>query len=110
MPNETAVKKTTTNKQKTKTKNKTTTTTKNAGCLVRIFRGLLKETAVIRFAFLYRLVGLVVLEWQTRDSSPAFSVGIFPNRTSDLKICTPVVTLPGARVSTGSGRPGDSIL
>ena len=33
--------------------------------------------------------------------------------TSDLKIGTPVATLPGAwrdRVSTGTGRPGVSIL
>ena len=36
-----------------------------------------------------------------------------PSHTSDLKIESPVVTLPGAwryRVSTGIGRPGVSIL
>ena len=35
------------------------------------------------------------------------------SHTSDLKIGTPLVTLPGARryrVSTGTGRPGVSIL
>ena len=35
------------------------------------------------------------------------------SHTSDLKIGTPVATLPGAwryRVSTGTGRPGVSIL
>ena len=35
------------------------------------------------------------------------------SHTNDLKIGTPVVTLPGAwryRVSTGTGRPGVSIL
>ena len=41
--------------------------------------------------------------------------GIFSgsSHTSDLKIGTPVATLPGARcyrVSTGTGRPGVSIL
>ena len=41
--------------------------------------------------------------------------GIFPgsSHTSDLKIGTPVATLPGAwryRVSAGIGRPGVSIL
>ena len=35
------------------------------------------------------------------------------SHTSDLKIATPVVTLPGVwhyRVSAGTGRPGASIL
>ena len=41
--------------------------------------------------------------------------GIFsgPSHTSDLRIGTPVATLPGAwryRVSAGTGRPGVSIL
>ena len=49
-----------------------------------------------------------------RGSNPACA-GIFPgsSHTSDLKIGTPVATLPGAwqyRVSAGSGRPGVSIL
>ena len=47
-------------------------------------------------------------------SNPACG-GIFPgsSHTSDLKIGTPVVTLPGAwlyRVSAGTGWPGVSIL
>ena len=47
-------------------------------------------------------------------SSPACD-GIFSgsSHTSDLKIGTSVATLPGAwyyRVSTGTGRPGVSIL
>ena len=39
--------------------------------------------------------------------------GSVPSHTSDSKIGTPVATLPGAwryRVSTGTGRPGVSIL
>ena len=48
------------------------------------------------------------------SSNPAFD-GIFSgsNHTSDLKIGTPVATLPGAwryRVSAGTGWPGVSIL
>ena len=42
---------------------------------------------------------------------PGFFSG--SSHTSDLKIGTPVATLPGAwryRVSTGTGRPGVSIL
>ena len=38
-------------------------------------------------------------ERKTRGSNPAFSVGSFPGRVipcSDLEICTPVATLPGA--------------
>ena len=65
-----------------------------------------------------RLVGLVVRrpppEQKVPGSNPAFA-GIFSgsSHTSDLKIGTPVATLPGAwryRVSTGTGRPGVSIL
>ena len=61
--------------------------------------------------FTYRLVGLVVRrpprERKVRGSNPA-SDGIFSgsSHTSDLKIGTPVATLPGAwhyRVSTGTG-------
>ena len=64
------------------------------------------------------LVGLVVRrpprERKIPGSNPACS-GIFTgsSHTSDLKIGTPVATLPGAwrdRVSTGTGRPGVSIL
>ena len=66
----------------------------------------------------YRLVGLVVRrpprERKVPGSNPACA-GIFSgsSHTSDLKIGTPVATLPGAwryRVSTGTGRPGVSIL
>ena len=66
----------------------------------------------------YRLVGLVVRrpprERKVPGSNPA-SAGIFsgPSHTSDLNIGTPVATLSGAwryRVSTGTGRPGVSIL
>ena len=64
------------------------------------------------------LVGLVVRrlprEWKVPGSNPACA-RIFSgsSHTSDLKIGTPVATLPGAwryRVSTGTGRPGVSIL
>ena len=65
-----------------------------------------------------RLVGLVVRrlpqERKIPGSNPAWD-GIFSelSHTSDLKIGTPVAALPGAwryRVSTGTGRPGVSIL
>ena len=65
-----------------------------------------------------RLVGLVVRrpprEREIPGSNPACA-GIFPgsSQTSNLKIGTPVATLPGAwryRVSTGTGPPGVSIL
>ena len=65
-----------------------------------------------------RLVGLVVRrpprEWKVPGSNPACA-GIFlgSSHTSDLKIGTPVATLPGAccyRVHTGAGRPSVSIL
>ena len=53
-------------------------------------------------------------EREVPGSNPA-SAGIFSGsgHTSDLKIGTPVATLPDAwryRVSTGTGRPGVSIL
>ena len=66
----------------------------------------------------YHLVGLVVRrpsrERKVPGSNPACG-GIFSgsSHTSDLKIGTPMATLPGAwrfRVSTGTGRPGVSIL
>ena len=68
--------------------------------------------------FIDRLVGLVVRrpprERKIPGSNPT-CVGIFSgsSQTSDLKIGTPVATLPGAwryRVSAGTGRPGVSIL
>ena len=65
-----------------------------------------------------RLVGLVVKASASRAEGPGFESrlrGIFSgsSHTSDLKIGTPVATLPGAwryRVSTGTGRSGVSIL
>ena len=65
-----------------------------------------------------RLVGLMVRrpprERKVPGSNPACG-GIFSgsSHTNDLKIGTPVATMPGAwryRVSTGTGRPGVSIL
>ena len=70
------------------------------------------------FACLDHLVGLVVRrlprERKIPGSNPACA-GIFSgsSHTSDLKIGTPVAALPGAwryKVSTGTGRPGVSIL
>ena len=71
-----------------------------------------------RSCALYRLVDLVVRrpprERKIPGANPACG-GIFSrsSHTSDLKIGTPVATLPDAwhyRVSTGTGRPGVSIL
>ena len=58
---------------------------------------------------------LVPRERKIRGSIPARGVGIFSGSsyTSDLKIGTPVATLPGAwryRVRAGSGWPSVSIL
>ena len=72
----------------------------------------------LKFVIRDRLVGLVVRrpprERKVLGSNPA-CVGIFSgsSHTSDLKLGTPVATLPGAwhyRVSTGTGQPGVSIL
>ena len=84
--------------------------------------GGLKDTQIHSFPLssfsLDRLVGLVVRrpprERKIPGSNPACA-GIFSgsSHTSDLKIGTPVATLPGAwhyRVSTGTGQPGVSIL
>ena len=62
----------------------------------------------------HRLVGLVVRRPPRERNIPGLNpvcAGIFfgSSHTSDLKIGTPVATLPGAwryRVSTGTGRPG----
>ena len=73
---------------------------------------------VVVYVYVYRLVGLMVRrpprERKVPGSNPACA-GIFSgsSHTSDLKIGTPVITLPGAwryRVSTGTGRPGVSVL
>ena len=72
----------------------------------------------------HRLVGLVVKAYASRAEDPGFEsrlrrvlfVFFFPpgsSHTSDLKIGTPVATLPGAwryRVSARTGRPGVSVL
>ena len=64
-----------------------------------------------------RLVGLVVKAPASRAGDPGFESCLRrdfsgSSHTGDLKIGTPVATLPGAwhyRVSTGTGRPGVSI-
>ena len=66
----------------------------------------------------YRLVGLVVRCPPRKPKIPGSNptcTGMFSgsSHTSDSKIGTPVATLPGAwhyKVSTGTGRPGVSIL
>ena len=71
----------------------------------------------LRFTF-HRLVGLVVKASASRVEDPGFESRLRQNfsgssHTSDLKIGTPVATLPGAwryRVSAGTGWPGVSIL
>ena len=58
-----------------------------------------------------RLGGLVVKASASRAADPGFDSG--SSQTSDLKIGTPVATLPGAwryRVSAMTGWPGVSIL
>ena len=66
----------------------------------------------------YRLTGLVVRrpprEWKILGSNPTYD-GIFlgSSHTNDLKIGSPVATLPGAwhyRVSAGNGWPGVIVL
>ena len=65
-----------------------------------------------------RLVGLVVKVSTSRAEDPGFESHLrwdfsWSRQTSDLKIGTPVATLPGARryrVSAGTGWPGVSIM
>ena len=65
-----------------------------------------------------RLDGLVVMASASRAEGPGFDSRLRrdfsgSSHTSDLKIGSPVATLPGAwryRASTGTGRPGVSIL
>ena len=64
-----------------------------------------------------RLVGQVVKASASRTAGPGvrflLAPGVFgSNQTSDFKIGTPVVSLPGAcyTVSAGTGWPGVSIL
>ena len=71
----------------------------------------------LRFTF-HCLVGLVVKASASRAEDPGFKSHVRQNffrssHTSDLKIRTPVATLPGAwryRVNVGTGWPGVSIL
>ena len=64
------------------------------------------------------LVGLVVTASAWRAEDPRFESHLHrdfsgSSHTIDLKIGTPVATLPGAwryRISVGNGRPGVSIL
>ena len=66
----------------------------------------------------YRIVGLVVKASASRAENPGFESRLRrdfsgSSHTSDLKIGTPVATLPSAwryRVSAGTGWPGVSIL
>ena len=65
-----------------------------------------------------RLVGQVVKASAPKEEGPEFESRLRrdfsgSSHTSDLKLGTPVATLPGAwryRVSAGTGRPGVSIL
>ena len=89
--------------------------------LVYIFFNSMDNTEIVQYPFQtlpYRLVCLVVRrparERKIPGSNPACT-RIFSgsSHTSDFKIGTPVATMPGAwqcRVSTGTGRPGVSIL
>ena len=79
---------------------------------------------VIMFLFprgpvvIHRLAGLVVKVSGSRAENPGFESRLRrdfsgSSHTSDLKIGTPVATMPGAwhyRVSAGTGRPGASVL
>ena len=61
------------------------------------------------------LVGLVVKATATRAEDPGFEsrLRVGSSHTSDLKLGTPLATLPGVwryRVSAGTGWPGVSIL
>ena len=66
----------------------------------------------------HRLAGLVVKVPASGAEDPGFEPRLrrdfsASSHTSDLRIGTPVATLPGAwhyRVSAGTGRPGVSIL
>ena len=71
-----------------------------------------------RLSSLDRLAGLVVKASASGAEDPGFESRLRrdisgSSHTSDLKIGTPVATLPGAwryRVRAGTGRPGVSIL
>ena len=73
---------------------------------------------VYGWLYAYRLVGLVVKASASGEEDPGFESQLRrdfsgSSHTSDLKIGTPVATLPDSwhyRVSAGIGRPGISIL
>ena len=83
-----------------------------------MLRFLLGILSLLISLFCDRLVGLVVKASASRAEDPGFESRLrqnFPglSHTRDLKIGTPVATLPGAwhcRVSAGTGWPGVSIL
>ena len=89
--------------------------------LVSVFEGLNLLFLKFRMTFaliINGLVGLVVKASASRAEDPGFESRLRrdfsgSSHTSDLKIGTPVASLPGAwryRISTGTGRPGVSIL
>ena len=80
----------------------------------------MKKVDILEYPEGNRLVGLVVKASASRAEDPGFEsrlcrISFFRGRVIPVtkKIGTPVVNLPGAwcyRVSTGTGRPGVSIL
>ena len=94
----------------------TTTTSSSTTTTTIIIILIIRRDNIAKFSD--RLIGLVVRrpprERKIPGSNPAWAE-IFSgsSHTSDLKIGTPVATLPGAwryRVSTGTGQPCVSIL
>ena len=79
---------------------------------------MISDSTCELFVQMNSLVGLVVKASTSRAEDPVFESHLRrdfsgSSHTSDLKIGTPVATLPGAwryRVSAGTGRPGVSIL
>ena len=73
---------------------------------------------IIILIIINRLIGLVVKASASGAEDPEFESRLrrdfsWLSHTSELKIGTPVAALPGAwryRVSSGTGRPGVSIL
>ena len=76
---------------------------------------VLRLSALVNY---HRLVGLVVKAYASRAEDPGLESRLRrdfsgSSHTSELKIGTPVATLPGAwryRVSAGTGWPGVTIL
>ena len=78
-----------------------------------------QKTHSVQIASCFQFTGLVVKASASGAEDPGFESRLRrdffggSSHTSDLKIGTPVATLPGAwryRVSTGTGRAGVSIL